>query len=258
MKNYDKIMQVAEQLAARYPIDQISYSSIAQEAGVHWTTVRRYVGDKQALQQLLSRKQPEQGKLHADTRTRVMDAAIKVFATHGYYGATLEQVAVEAGQTKSVVYWHFTNKNDLYLAICERNLKQQSAALPRQIQSMIQAEDRVKALAAWLQEHLAGCMIMPRGALLFVDFYTSSRNSEDKEKLRRLFEAFYEEITRLFRGLQEQGLIRRDMGADSLALFIQSLLSGLVLSWLMAPGGMKLDLFAHDAARLLWSSLAIP
>jgi hypothetical protein len=40
-------------------------------------------------------------------------------------------------------------------------------------------------------------------------------------------------------------------------MFIQALLSGVVLSWLMAPKNMKMDKFAHDAAQLLWSSLAI-
>lgn len=257
MSNYDKIMQVVEELASQYPIDQISYSSIAEKADVHWTTVRRHVGSKEDLQKLLSQKRPEQGMLHADTRTRVMDAAIKVFATHGYSGATMDQVAVEAGQTKSVVYWHFTNKNDLYLAICERNLKQQSASLPQQIQGIVQSEDRVKALAAWLQGQLAECTVMPRKPLLFVDFYTSSRDSDVREKVRGLFEKFYEEITRLFQALQGQGLIRKDIKAESLAIFVQTVLNGIILSWLMAPKDMRIDKFAHDSAQLLWSSLAI-
>lgn len=257
MSNYDKIMQVVEELASQYPIDQISYASIAEKADVHWTTVRRHVGSKQELQELLSQKRPEQGKLHSDTRTRVMDAAIKVFATHGYSGATMDQVAVEAGQTKSVVYWHFTNKNDLYLAICERNLKQQAASLPQQIQGIVQSEDRVKALAAWLQGELAECIVMPRRPLLFVDFYTSSHDPDEREKIQGLFEKFYEEITRLFQGLQEQGLIRKDIKAESIAVFVQTVLSGIVLSWLMAPKDMRMGKFAYDVAQLLWSSLAI-
>ncbi|MFC4307177.1 TetR/AcrR family transcriptional regulator [Cohnella boryungensis] len=257
MSNYDKIMQVVEELASQYPFDQISYSSIAEEADVHWTTVRRHVGSKEDLQKLLSQKRPEQGKLHSDTRTRVMDAAIKVFATHGYSGATMDQVAVEAGQTKSVVYWHFTNKNDLYLAICERNLKQQAASLPQQIQGIIQSEDRVKALAAWLQGQLAECIGLPRKPLLFVDFYTSSRDSDVREKVRGLFEKFYKEITRLFQALQGQGLIRKDIKAESLAIFVQTVLNGIIQSWLMAPKDMSMDKFAHDSAQLLWSSLAI-
>lgn len=115
MSSYDKIMRAVEELAAKYPMDQISYSSIAKRANVHWTTVRRHVGGKEELQELLSRWQEQQGKQHSDTRTRVMDAAIRVFVRHGYSGATLDQVALEAGQTKSVVYWHFTNKDDLYI-----------------------------------------------------------------------------------------------------------------------------------------------
>jgi TetR/AcrR family acrAB operon transcriptional repressor len=255
MSHYTKIMQVAEELASQYPIDQISYSSIAEQADVHWTTVRRHVGTKEELQKLLSRLQPQQEKLHADTRTRVMDAAIKVFAMFGYSGATLDQVALEAGQTKSVVYWHFANKDDLYLAICERNLKQQAASLPQQIQGIVQSVDRVKALAAWLQKQMEECLLLPRRPLLFFDFFTANRNPDARDKIRGLFEQFYGEITRLFQGLQEQGILRKDMKAESLAVYVQTVLSGMVLPLLMGPKDMEAGTFAQDAAQLLWSSL---
>lgn len=255
MSNYDRIMQAIEQLASQYPIDQISYSSIAEAADVHWTTVRRHVGNKEELHSLLS--QQPQGRQYSDTRTRVMDGAIKVFTTYGYSGATMDHIAVEAGQTKSVVYWHFTNKSDLYLAICERNLKRQAVLLPQYIKGIIYSGDRVKALAAWLQGQLAECAVTPGQPLLFVEFYTSSRDLAVKEKIRGLFEMFYKEITCLFLSLQEQGLIRKDIEAQSLAVFVQTALNGIVLSWLMAPKDMRMDKFAHDAAQLLWSSLSI-
>ncbi|MEK3718444.1 TetR/AcrR family transcriptional regulator [Paenibacillus sp. FSL R7-0333] len=257
MSSYDKIMRAVEELAAQYPLDQISYSSIAKRADVHWTTVRRQLGSKEELQELLSRWQEQQGKLHSDTRTRVMDAAIKVFARHGYSGATLDQVALEAGQTKSVVYWHFTNKDDLYLAVCERNLKQQTVALPKQIREIVQSKDRVQALAAWLQRHIEESILLPRRSLLFFDVYTLSREPETREKISGLFEMFNETIIQLFQNLQEQGIIRKDMQAQSLAVYVQTVLSGLVLPLLMEPRDRGIEEIARDTAQLLWSSLTI-
>ncbi|WP_340026556.1 TetR/AcrR family transcriptional regulator [Paenibacillus sp. FSL K6-1096] len=257
MSSYDKIMRAVEELAAKYPMDQISYSSIAKRADVHWTTVRRHVGGKEELQELLSRWQQQQGELHSDTRTRVMDAAIRVFAMHGYSGATLDQVALEAGQTKSVVYWHFTNKDDLYLAVCERNLKQQAAVLPRQIQEIVQSKDPVQALAAWLRRHMEEGILLPRRSLLFFDVYTLSREPDTREKIGRLFEEFNKTIIHLFQSLQEQGIIRKDMQAQSLAVYVQTILSGLVLPLLMEPRDRGIEEIAQDIAQLLWSSLTI-
>lgn len=256
MSSYDKIMQAVEELVSQYPLDQVSYSRIAEKAHVHWTTVRRHVGSKEELHKLLSLKQSNQGKPQtADTRTRVMDAAIEVFARQGYSGATLDQVALEAGQTKSVVYWHFANKDDLYLAICERNLKQQAAALPRQMDRIVASEDRVRALGTWLQRHMEECILLPRRPLLFFDVYTLSRNPDVREKIHRLFERFVGEVTRLFQGLQEQGIIRVDIRAESIAMFVQTVLSGIVLPLLMAPKDISIEEMAQDAAQLLWSSL---
>ncbi|MFP7288105.1 TetR/AcrR family transcriptional regulator [Shouchella clausii] len=256
MSSYEKIIQAAQQLASQHPVDEISYASIAKLAGVHWTTVRRHLGGKTEMLELLSRHLAGDEPGHADTRTRVLEAATRVFSKHGYAGATMDEVAVEAGQTKSVVYWHFANKSDLYLALCERNLNQQARSLPKQVEVMVQAEDRVAAISAWLYEQLVECMAAPGRPLLFAEFYTSSRDPEVKSKMRGLFEGFYAKVTDVLRQLQERGLIRKDIQAQSLAVYVQTVLNGIVLSWMLAPPGLEMKQFAQEAAELLWSGLS--
>ena len=55
----------------------------------------------------------------AHTRERLLAAARRVFAERGYYGASLEAVAEEAGLTKGAVYSRFDSKADLFLAFQE-------------------------------------------------------------------------------------------------------------------------------------------
>jgi AcrR family transcriptional regulator len=60
-------------------------------------------------------------KAQADqTREAVIDAAEKVFFQRGVSRASLEEVAQAAGVTRGAVYWHFTDKVDLVLAIRDR------------------------------------------------------------------------------------------------------------------------------------------
>ena len=53
----------------------------------------------------------------ADTRKRLLDAARMVFTTTGYQGATLDDIAARAGFTKGAVYWHFPNKQAIFMAL---------------------------------------------------------------------------------------------------------------------------------------------
>jgi len=47
------------------------------------------------------------------TRERILEAATKVFARKGYLGASLEEIAEEAGVSKSLVLWYFKSKKNL-------------------------------------------------------------------------------------------------------------------------------------------------
>ncbi|MGB3866995.1 MAG: TetR/AcrR family transcriptional regulator [Xanthobacteraceae bacterium] len=50
---------------------------------------------------------------------RILDAAVRLFATKGYWHSTLEEVAAVAGFTKGAVYYHFRSKEHLLLKVLE-------------------------------------------------------------------------------------------------------------------------------------------
>lgn len=50
---------------------------------------------------------------------RILDAAVRLFATKGYWNSTLEEVAAVAGFTKGAVYYHFKSKERLLLKVLE-------------------------------------------------------------------------------------------------------------------------------------------
>ena len=51
------------------------------------------------------------------TRRRIMDAALELFAQHGYAGASMRMLARAAGLRESSLYNHFAGKDDLYNAL---------------------------------------------------------------------------------------------------------------------------------------------
>jgi TetR/AcrR family transcriptional regulator len=63
------------------------------------------------------------------TRERLIDAATRLFAVHGFDGATAEQIAGEAGVNKAMINYHFGGKQGLYQAILTGTLDRAGAAL---------------------------------------------------------------------------------------------------------------------------------
>src|SRR6202034_627487 len=51
------------------------------------------------------------------TRRRLLDGAEAVFARSGFHGASVEEIAREAGATTGALYSNFASKEDLFLAL---------------------------------------------------------------------------------------------------------------------------------------------
>ncbi len=62
-------------------------------------------------------------------QTRVIDAALALFAEHGVNGTSLQMIADALGVTKAAVYHQFPAKDDIVLAVMEAELGQLQAAV---------------------------------------------------------------------------------------------------------------------------------
>ncbi|WP_297737013.1 TetR/AcrR family transcriptional regulator [Mycobacterium sp.] len=66
---------------------------------------------------------------HSAARTRVLDAALDLFAQHGVSGTSLQMIADAVGVTKAAVYHQFRTKEQIVLAVTERELFRLGPAL---------------------------------------------------------------------------------------------------------------------------------
>lgn len=55
----------------------------------------------------------------AERRSQILHVALHEFASHGYHGTSMNDVADSAGVTKPVLYQHFASKRALYLALID-------------------------------------------------------------------------------------------------------------------------------------------
>ena len=66
---------------------------------------------------------------HSAARTRVLDAALALFAERGVSGTSLQMIADAVGITKAAVYHQFRTKEQIVLAVTERELGRLGPAL---------------------------------------------------------------------------------------------------------------------------------
>jgi AcrR family transcriptional regulator len=59
-------------------------------------------------------------------RALLLAAARRVFLERGYYAASLDQIADEAGFSKGAVYSRFTSKADMFLALLENRIAERA------------------------------------------------------------------------------------------------------------------------------------
>lgn len=67
----------------------------------------------------MARKTKEDAEL---TRLHIIDAAREMFLARGVSRTTMEHIAAQAGVTRGAIYWHFSNKTELFQSMREQVL----------------------------------------------------------------------------------------------------------------------------------------
>jgi AcrR family transcriptional regulator len=70
-------------------------------------------------------------------RQRILDAGIAVFSRKGYRDSVVDEIAAEAQTSKGGVYFHFPNKQAIFLAL----LQQMGNLLIRRVEDAMRAEE---------------------------------------------------------------------------------------------------------------------
>ncbi|MGH4012210.1 MAG: TetR/AcrR family transcriptional regulator [Pseudonocardiaceae bacterium] len=89
-------------------------------------------------------------------RPLILDAALEVYVERGYRGTSMQAVADAAGVTKPVVYECYPNKDELLLALLDREERRLLDAITDALPSNLVSDNQEAVLAAGLTAFLAG------------------------------------------------------------------------------------------------------
>jgi len=91
-----------------------------------------------------------------------------VFATAGFHGASMNDVAEAAGVTKPVLYQHFDSKNDLFAALLDEVGRRMRTAIDKATADAVDGKDATirgfRAYFRWVAADLDGFRLLFGGA----------------------------------------------------------------------------------------------
>lgn len=62
-------------------------------------------------------------RIQLRNKSRILDSALDVFASRGFHGATIDQIADGAGMSKANVLYYFRRKREIHAAVLARTLE---------------------------------------------------------------------------------------------------------------------------------------
>jgi AcrR family transcriptional regulator len=170
-------------------------------------------------------------------RQHVLDAAIRVFDAHGFRGATIKHVAVEAGVSDGTIYNVFESKEALLLAILEPLLR--SSLPPQGLPPPEPGTDPAKFLPKMISERWAS--LTPEVLAMMRIVWSEALTNRDLAKLYRdrITTPALETPAALLKGLSDAGAISTKDVPATMKIIVASYL-GLVLLRLLGDDDPKL------------------
>jgi AcrR family transcriptional regulator len=181
-----------------------------------------------------------------DTRLRLLSAALEAVVERGFDACSVDDIAARAGYSKGAFYWHFSSKDELFLALLEEVVDRPWLEAIKLLESASRERDMAPEASARFAEMLA------RRPLLLVQHEYISRALRDPElgaryarRQKRMRDALGQAVAARLRELGSPG--SKDETRD-LASAMIALVAGLSQANLIDPRfareGLVGDIFA--------------
>jgi AcrR family transcriptional regulator len=160
---------------------------------------------------------PKRSQAHLDAqRRRILDASRRVFAHHGYEGATVARLEQATGLSRGAIFNYFESKWGLFFALAQEDQERAGR---------LWLDEGFESVVRWLGEQ------RPEWLGVYLEI---ARKLRTEPKLREAWEQRNPQVERLLlerlRELQERGEIRDDVDATEVARFLGVVLDGLALA----------------------------
>jgi AcrR family transcriptional regulator len=200
------------------------------------------------------RKRLTRAEAKARTRELLLDAAARTFARKGFAGASVEEIAEDAGFTVGALYSHFSSKSELFLELMAGRARDRVSETAQLLAEGPSDDAMWTALGEQMIDVADKDMdLMP----LQAEFWLYAvRNPEVMETFTARLRRGREPMERLIgAGLQRAGQYPDDL-APRLAIVVLALFQGMVRQRRLDPDHVSAELYG-EALRWLFAGVRV-
>ncbi len=185
-----------------------------------------------------------------ETRTHILEAAVKQFSVNGYNKASVDDICEQAGVSKGAFYHHFKTKQDLFLALLDGWLQTIDQAIEAsKNQPVPETFHQMTEFFPYIFETAGDNLPM------FLEFWLQASRDEtiweaSIAPYRRYHKYF---VSLIKKGIKEGSFV--DVDPDLAARLIVSAAMGLLLQSLLDPDGAKWAKVARETVQVMMKSL---
>jgi AcrR family transcriptional regulator len=188
----------------------------------------------------------EQSK--ANTRERLLAAARSAFASGGFHGASVDEIASRAGFSTGALYSNFDGKEDLFLVLMEREIEEHSREIVKAVAERSSVSERATGGA---QQWMTMIEREPEVLLLFMEFWAYGvRDAKVRPKVAARFAQVRQMLTKLIEDGVREFELELEIPAEQLAIAIDALADGIARQKLADPGAVPDELMGRVLALL--------
>jgi AcrR family transcriptional regulator len=184
----------------------------------------------------------------ANTRERLLGAARSVFARSGFHGASVEEIASEAGFSTGALYSNFDGKEDLFLVLMDREIDEQAREISAAVGARSSMAERATGGA---RQWMTMIEREPEVLLLFMEFWAYGvRDAQVRPKIAARFAQMRELLTKLIADGVREFDLELDIPAEQLAVAIDALADGIARQKLADPAAVPDELMGRVLSLL--------
>jgi TetR/AcrR family acrAB operon transcriptional repressor len=192
-----------------------------------------------------------------ETRSRILDAAERVFYEKGVANSSLEDIAGAAEVTRGAIYWHFKDKAELFDAMMQRVVLPAEEMLGRA--ECAGEADPLALLRRATIDVLVRTAEDPRMQRVFEIAYHKCEYVGDAVGVRSRHIASQNEcletIEAGFKACVAGGQLPKTVNPRVAALGAMSLVSGLIANWVLEPASFPLKRHAEALIDIYFRGL---
>jgi AcrR family transcriptional regulator len=160
----------------------------------------------------------------AETRQRIVEAVWSVIAERGLAGLTTRRVAERAGISHGMCHYHFETKDEMVLGVVEYARHYWIIPLEELVDTPMPPEERLERLIRWMAEPATREVMRVHLQLVSQSEY----NDRLRERMAEEYARWQAGYVRVFRELEQVGLLMPGADAEALAVGFATLADGLV------------------------------